>query len=73
MPDLDALTKKHTAFASFDDLLNAEGDYRPHFDLSFGDEERKAEVGALAEGYDAAQISRGDTRRASVWGDTVAA
>lgn len=73
MLDLDALTTTHTAFSSFEDLLNAGGDYRPHFDLSFGDEERKAEVGALANAYDVAQAERGDSRRASVWGDAVAA
>lgn len=64
--EIDALTTKHTSFTSFHDLLNAEGDYRPHFDLAFGDDERKAEVAELAKAYDAAQVERGDSRRAHV-------
>lgn len=66
--ELDALTTKHTtaAFSSFADLLNAGGNYCPHFDLAFGDNERKAEVAKLAKAYDAAQAARGDSRRAHV-------
>ena len=31
MTQLDALTNELTAFATFEDMLNAEGGYRPSF------------------------------------------
>ena len=58
----DKLTIEWTAFVSFDELLNAAGDYRPS--ISRGTPEQRT-LGAL---YDAAQISRGDPRRAFMYG-----
>jgi len=46
---LDSLTIKHTSFSSMHDLLYVGGDYRPRFDLAFGDEERKAKVAELVK------------------------
>lgn len=68
MEYLDQLTKRHTmnGYSSFQEMLDAEGGHRPHFDLAHGDEKRKAEVKVLAERYDAAQAERGDSRRAHV-------
>lgn len=63
---LDALTTKHTSFTSFHDLLNAGGDYYPHFEVGLGDEGGKVELAELAKAYDAGQAERGDSRRAHV-------
>jgi len=61
----DRLTVACSAFRSFDELLNVEGDYRPS--LSRATPECRT-LGAL---YDAAQISRGDHRRAFMYGTPV--
>lgn len=58
----DRLTVACTAFNSFDELLNAKGDYRPS--LSRATPETRT-LGAL---YDASQIARGDSRRAYMYG-----
>jgi len=55
---LDGLTRALTAFASFGDLLNAPGNYRPSLWP-----DSAAHV-ALAGAYDFAQERRGDSRRA---------
>lgn len=55
---LDDLTTANSCFRSFDDLLNAKGDYRPTIDCSDADRLE------LADGYDAAQAKRNDPRRA---------
>lgn len=57
MIDLDALTRRKSAFASFQALLDAPH-YRPTIMV------RDPEDWALARAYDAAQAARGDARRA---------
>ena len=59
----DLITRENTAFKSFADLLNALGNYRPSLSRA---EPVLRELGAL---YDAAQIARGDDRRAFMYGD----
>lgn len=59
----DLITRENTAFKSFADLINAEGGYRPSLSRA---EPVLRELGAL---YDAAQIARGDDRRAFMYGD----
>ncbi|HQT96853.1 MAG TPA: hypothetical protein PK416_03105 [Thermodesulfobacteriota bacterium] len=55
---LDSITRdKHTA-VSFDELINSPGNYRPTLDV------RDEATLMLADAYDAAQASRGDSRRA---------
>lgn len=56
--ELDTLTRTLTAFATFQDLLDAQGGYRPSL------VKRDAQTFALANAYDAAQSKRGDSRRA---------
>lgn len=68
--DLDILTRRLSAFQSFQGLLDAQGDYRPsldcgansgmRFDMSF---DKMAERNSFADAYDAAQKARGDKRR----------
>lgn len=57
---LDSLTRKHSAFASFDEMLNALGGYRPSMHTH---DWRNDELKELAEAYDKAQAARGDDRR----------
>lgn len=61
----DRLTVLCSAFPNFESLLSAGGDYRPS--LSRATPECRT-LGAL---YDAAQISRGDHRRAFMYGNPV--
>lgn len=56
--DLDALTRKHSAFENFEALLNTHPSYRPTIFVD------NAERIALADAYDAAMLARGDERRA---------
>ena len=56
------LTWQCTAFSTFEQLINAEGGYRPSLSRAGAD---TRELGAL---YDAAQIARGDDRRAFMYG-----
>lgn len=58
----DRLTRENSAFRNFEDLLQAGGDYRPSLSRATPD---CRELGAL---YDAAQIARGDDRRAFMYG-----
>lgn len=58
----NTLTWKNSAFVSFEQLLNAGGDYRPSFSRATPD---CRELAAL---YDAAQQARGDSRRAYMYG-----
>lgn len=62
--NLNGITKKLTAFASFADLLNADGNYRPSIYLRKGDYETNRAKMDLALAYDDAQAARGDNRRA---------
>lgn len=58
---LDKITRNHSAFDTFEDLLNAAGGYRPTIRCNGkgGDERRR-----LDDAYDRAQEARGDLRRA---------
>jgi hypothetical protein len=56
----DALTRKFTVFNTFNQLLNAPGNYRPTLLISDIGSSEKLE---LANAYDAAQAARGDRRR----------
>ena len=56
------LTWQCTAFSTFEQLLNAKGDYRPSLTRATPDTRT---LGAL---YDAAQQARGDSRRAFMYG-----
>ena len=58
----DLLAKKHTAFPSFQSLLNAQGGYWPSLRVS--DPEHGAELTELADHYDATMQRHGDHRRA---------
>jgi hypothetical protein len=58
----DFLTRTHTAFRSFDELLNAPGGYFPSLNVG------KTGIKLLADHYDHAQAARGDSRRAFRWG-----
>lgn len=59
--NLDAITKRHSGFDCFEDMLNADGGYRPTIRI---DGRFKAELKVLADAYDNAQETRGDARRA---------
>ena len=54
---LDIIVRNHTAFGSFEQLLNAAGNYRPTLDMGHADRV------ALADAYDHQQSLRGDARR----------
>jgi hypothetical protein len=65
---LNEITRQLTCFASFADLLNAPGNYRPSIYLAKGDvvchaAANRAKID-LALAYDDAQEARGDERRA---------
>jgi len=64
--DLDALTRRLTAFNSFHDLLDAKGGYRPSLRCVSGcpGGQNIPELKRLADAYDQAQAERGDPRRA---------
>lgn len=51
-----------TAFESLDDLLNAQGGYRPSLDM------REVVMAVIADTYDLEQANRGDPRRAHRYG-----
>jgi len=55
---LNWLTRRHTAFQNFDELLDTAPSYRPTICL------RNAGTRALAAAYDQVQAARGDARRA---------
>lgn len=59
----DELTRTESAFNSFDELLNAAGNYRPSLTRA------RATTRELGRIYDAAQIARGDDRRAFMYGN----
>jgi hypothetical protein len=63
--ELNDLTRKHSAFRSFGDLLNAAGNYRPTIRSNVrGDYSGNLERNTLAMAYDDHQQMRGDERRA---------
>jgi hypothetical protein len=55
---LDEITRKYTAFESFEDMVNAEGNYRPTLRT-----ESVEELKILADFYDKVQEDKGDPRR----------
>ncbi|MGA2115431.1 MAG: hypothetical protein ABSH56_11865 [Bryobacteraceae bacterium] len=57
--DLDVLTRRHTAFASFVELARPEGEYFPSL---YPD--RAGERVALADAYDQAMMAAGSLKRA---------
>lgn len=59
----DRLTRAHTGFGSFEEMLNVEGSYRPSFYVRGEDASIDAEIRMLAERYDAEQAKRGSDRR----------
>ena len=63
----DAFTIKHTAFNSFQEMLDAAGGYFPTLETESGTKESH-ERQFLANMYDEAQVSRGDSRKAYRWG-----
>lgn len=63
---LDDLLSRETAFANFDELLTARGNYRPSIKVDTDDRLE------LADAYDAAMAARGDDRRAYRYGEPTA-
>ena len=61
---LNEITTKISAFKSFDELLNAGGNYRPSIYLKKGDHKNNRAKMDLVNAYDDAQQQRGDSRRA---------
>lgn len=62
MKSIDTITREQTAFSSLDEMLAGKGGYRPSIEVTDFDRYR------MAEAYDAAQIERGDERRAFRYG-----
>ena len=62
MKSIDQITREQTAFTSLDEMLAGKGGYRPSIEVTDFDRYR------MAEAYDAAQIERGDERRAFRYG-----
>jgi hypothetical protein len=56
--DIDALVKKHTAFATMQEMMDAKGGYFPSL-YTF-----RRECKIIADEYDRRQAARGDNRRA---------
>lgn len=63
-PALDAICRRHTAFASFLELLTAAAEYRPSIRLDL----LGRDGAVLAKAYDRVQAAWGDPRRAFVTG-----
>lgn len=61
--DMDAVTRRHTAFDSFAALLHADGGYRPSFYLDGKTRHAQRELLSLADAYNQSQRRRGDPRR----------
>jgi hypothetical protein len=57
-PNIDALVKKNTGFATMDEMLNAQGGYFPSLYVF------RPELKIIADEYDRLQEARGDNRRA---------
>ena len=69
LDNLNAITSRLTAFASFAALLDAAGNYRPTIRCTrevnrFAKKQELADLLTLANAYDQAQAARGDARRA---------
>ena len=61
--DLDVLTKKYTAFESFEAMCNAVGGYVPTIRWDHGTTIRKTELAFLAGAYDGYQAARETGRK----------
>jgi hypothetical protein len=61
---IDRLVKKYTALGSMEDLLKANGTYRPSLYLPSGERWMRHEVNLIADEYNRRQEARGDPRRA---------
>lgn len=61
--ELNKLVKKHTAFASIHEMLNAGGTYRPSIYLGGKTKREQRELVFIAIEYNTAQRERGDARR----------
>lgn len=61
---LNELTTKHTAFASFEEMVNAKGGYAPSISPNVHNRWFGAERAILAHAYDRVQEASGDLRRA---------
>lgn len=55
---LDAITREHTGFESFYEIVNAAGNYRPTIQTT------NPYLKLLADAYDQVQAASGDPRRA---------
>ena len=64
---LDQLTRDHTAFLSFTDLINARGNYRPSIDVNPASSGTKDRI-ILADAYDQAMLTMGYEKRAFRFG-----
>lgn len=66
LTNADQLTRAHTAFDSFADMLDAGGAYAPsiHCGARNDDTAERTQLRELANLYDRAQAARGDARRA---------
>lgn len=61
--DIDRITHNHTAFATFHDLVNAAGGYRPSIYIAGKSKQAKRELVYLTIEYNSFQEKRGDKRR----------
>jgi hypothetical protein len=64
MNAIETITKRVTAFPSFEAMLTAQGSYRPSFYIRGKSAADKRMIIRLADAYDIAQELRGDERRA---------
>lgn len=62
--NIEQITRKHTGFTSFSELLGAPGNYFPTVLLTGKSIADQVECHVLIEAYDYAQQLRGDERRA---------
>lgn len=62
--NIDSITKTHTAFNSFADLVSSKGGYQPSFYLSGKSAESQAELVFLANAFDHFFKLSGENRRA---------
>jgi hypothetical protein len=61
--DIDRIVHNHTAFATFKDLVNAAGGYRPSIYIAGKSKQAKRELVYLTIEYNLFQEKRGDKRR----------
>ena len=61
---MNDLVKKHTAFESMNQMINAKGGYRPSLRTQSTNGQEQKELIIIAECYNAIQEAKGDSRRA---------